>query len=221
MILAGGSEVTTRNKSRVSIDLGNTRLKISSAHYTPDIRLNLISCSRLDEHRISTSFSEKESTIMDRHRRNKRLAVVHQRDSYGLYVVSALESRRKKVLNLYTMEKEKHNPEQNSLKFTVALWHDRIGHGNKKAIGCMTKSESYGTAVIDDGGHTKSETCTRTKATNKLLRRKVGFDESYFTAEKWESLNWVYETFEILCEDQEVHGQPITPNLPLDGTAHT
>lgn len=110
VILAAESKVTTRQNGPISIDLGNTKLIISSAYYTSNLQLNLIFCSRLDEHRISTLVSEKKCTIMVRCLRNKRLADVPQRDSNGIYIVSALEFLRDKILNLHRVG-EKKQPE--------------------------------------------------------------------------------------------------------------
>ena len=99
--------------------IGN-KLVLKDVRHVPDIRLNLISISRLDDKGFTNSFGESKWKI-----------------TKGSLVVV----RGKKQNTLYVMEAKLHKGEINAAQQdeSIKLWHRRLGHISEKGLQTLAR----------------------------------------------------------------------------------
>ena len=101
--------------------IGN-KLVLKDIRHVPNIRLNLISTSKLDDERFTNSFSESK---------------------WKLTKGSLVVARGKKQNTLYVMEAKLHKGEINAAQrdVSIELWHRRLGHISEKGLQTLVKKQ--------------------------------------------------------------------------------
>lgn len=64
--LANGTSVTAVEEGIAELDIRRTRLVLCRAYYIPEIKLNLLSCTRKNDHGVTTTFGLVKCRIVDR-----------------------------------------------------------------------------------------------------------------------------------------------------------
>lgn len=95
--LPNGTSTSSNKQGLVSVEIGHMKLMLRSVYYITALTLNALSCSRLDEHGISTEISNGSCKLIDRGQEDKLLATVMKSTSDGLYAVNTI--RRKDASN--------------------------------------------------------------------------------------------------------------------------
>lgn len=84
--LADGSKTISMHKESVSIDIGVMTVTSRTLNCILSLKMNLLSCSRLVKHGISTSLSGKIQTLIHSQDNDKCLGVILRRTSYIMHV---------------------------------------------------------------------------------------------------------------------------------------
>ena len=99
------------------------KLLISDVMYVPDLRLNLLSCSKLAEPGVSRIFDKNVSMLIDKSENDDVLAKAYMKDS--LYWLTTATSK---------IPTERANIAKHSDNVLITKWHNRIAHLVKKNI---------------------------------------------------------------------------------------
>lgn len=148
----------------VTVDIGSVTMKLSSVFYKPALPLNAFSCSRLDEHGISTLIREKYCCSIDRRNDDVVLGKILQSDFDRLQKVEIMEHKDSaRVLPMNVIGKGSIDDNASN----CSLRHRRMGHTNQFAYQRMVKNHAHGLKACLKRETTSCEVCVRTKATEQ------------------------------------------------------
>lgn len=77
--LANGNTVKSRHKDKVFVDAEVMTLALCTVYIIPTPHLNLSSCTRLDEYRITTLISQKECNLVYREKNDHNITAIPRR----------------------------------------------------------------------------------------------------------------------------------------------
>lgn len=79
------SKLSATHRGTVHIDFGGVNRTVKKTYLIPLVKLILLSCSRLDDYRISIKFEKGKCILSDRPSDNRVFGTLTKRDSEGLY----------------------------------------------------------------------------------------------------------------------------------------
>lgn len=114
------------------------------------MRLNILSCSKLDEKGVTTTIAHKRCTLIDR-RDNDTVAVLSRRETDGLFMTNMLPATEMTAVNIAAVlaNDDKANNKNVSIKSGDHLRHQRLVHANNRVIKTMVQSNKYGIVETD------------------------------------------------------------------------
>lgn len=89
--LANGTTVTAHRLGYIHIHIAAIKLSLGRAYFIPDIKLHLLSCSRLDDRRVKTIIVGRKKFLRDGDNRNSILGVIERRKIDGLYAATIVQ----------------------------------------------------------------------------------------------------------------------------------
>lgn len=130
-------------------------------NYIRNVRLNLLSCSSLDEKCVSTRMKRQQSRIVDRDDRYMLICRMRKIPTDGLFAAQIIARK------FETFDSRKRNAgirQGNDTHEGSAemLWHQCTAHADKEIIAMIIKSYKYGMRRSARTEGSSSETCVRT-----------------------------------------------------------
>lgn len=96
--LANGANASSTLRGHIGIDTGRARVMVRNVYYIPDMSLNFLSCSRLDEKGVTTTIAQRRCIFSDR-RDNDTFAVLSRRETDDLFVMKISPATTMKTVN--------------------------------------------------------------------------------------------------------------------------
>lgn len=171
--MANGAKLSATEKETVAErPAPRSLIRLSNVHCVPALHPNLISCSRMDEKRICTSFPKGYCTLFDQDEGNNMPGRVRQRELDSLYLMPIQLSRRSQNGRIQSASRrgtshEKPHPAEEE------IWLRRMGHASDNLVSKMMKSQKYGKKEMGQLDTVKCQTCTHTKQTKASASEKL------------------------------------------------
>lgn len=115
----------------------------------PQLKLNLLSCSGLDDYSMRITFEKEKRILFDRKSGTGAFGTPRKRDSDGLFTAktNSMENSCKVNFRGNAVPDEKVGLQDNDS--ADVLWHKRRSHTNYSEIKEMVKSSKYGMNIDD------------------------------------------------------------------------
>lgn len=174
--LANVTKSQAKGKDTVTVNNYGIRITLSNVHHTSALKLNLMSCSRLDEKKVTTTNSKYQCELFDRDARNRVKGRLPGRDRDGLfvtYIESSSSTGSRGVKFSTSMNAVQQRRESIG---SASLWHKKMGHGTEIALNEVITSKRHEMLYNDTTADLNFMTCTHMKqekalANGELLER--------------------------------------------------
>lgn len=160
--LANDTVVTATGKGTVPVDVSGSRIPLTNVHYIPDLKMNLLSCTRLDGDGITSVISRNRCKLFDRENKNSLLGSIPKRKSDGLYVTRIVMPKRITSAAVRLVIKLRRDSDPNQTR--ECIWHKRMGHISQGVVRHMITDGRYG-MKRSKPQNVDCPTCTQTRQT--------------------------------------------------------
>ena len=148
-------------------------LKVRNVYLVPALKINLLSCTRLDEKGITASFSFGRCKFLDREAGNFIMGYANRRNSDNLYCARLIvqENGRKGIAA----------PVRRVPYADLNIWHMRVGHAGKSIIEAMCANEKYKMSITEKPVNNGCCDCDLASQTKSAMKGKLVTDEDDIT----------------------------------------
>ena len=172
--MADGTTTSSNTAGTVCVKLRDgILLEVRNVYYLPRLRMNLLSCARLDVKGITVSFENGRCAFSDRDNRNYLIGYAHQRESDNLFCATLMVSRNT-LKNFLATARRADNTD-------LEIWHMRMGHAGRKLIETMCANEKYNMTVTEKPNEEECPTCNAASQTKSAMNGKLVIDENDIT----------------------------------------
>jgi len=149
------ASITGRGNVNMVVNNGtnNRKITLEDTLLAPDVRMNLLSVSKITNRNYEVIFKKDMAIIQDRQRKTKMIA-----DRIGdLYYIREADAAANTVGEMSTQD--------------FNLWHQRLGHVNKRSLSEMVKRQIVkGISIRPGDVNTPCEICIQGKQTKTQFR---------------------------------------------------
>lgn len=160
--LANGVTATVTNGGQEIIDTVSSNIILTKVYLITSLKLNLISCWRLDDFGVTTTISDGVCIWRDRDDRNCILGKMIKTFSNRLFLARhvAWNTRVPEALTSKVRACCTNSSQKSKL---ITLWHRRMGYSNRTTIEYMISSDRYGMIPKETNKKKTCDICVQTK----------------------------------------------------------
>ena len=172
--MADRSVVSSRLKVKICVQLyEGIILKVRKVYLVPRSKINLLSCTCLDEKGITALFSYGRCKFLDRDAGNSIIGYANRRNSDNLYCASLIvQENGRKVIAA---------PVRRVPYGDLDIWHMRMGHAGKSIIEAMCANEKYKMSITEKPVNNGCCDCDLASQTKSAMKGKLVTDEDDIT----------------------------------------
>lgn len=173
---AGVVDIYLEQADNMEEDIPYNTLSLQHVLYVPSSSMSILSCAKLDEHDITTTFAHGVCAMTDRSDDNMLLGYAPRRSCDNLYEVAGFASGERNENSIRLGIVRNMVARQKKLK-GVHLWHRRLGHVAKSTIRNMDKGIVTGMDLNEKPKEVDCITCGESKSEKSMATGSLTKDE--------------------------------------------